>query len=610
MKNKLIDILLFWSLLCGTAFAQNGSFTAAVERTTVALGEQFDITFTLSGAGGGRNFHPPSFDDFLTLAGPNQSTNMQFINGTVSSSVSYSYTLQPRAEGVFAIGPATIEYEGKQLETRPIAMTVTKSAPPPKKIQQNQNQQQQDADLGKQIADNLFLKVSVDRSHVYQGEQITATYKLYNRTRLANLSIGKSPAFTGFWSEDLEEIKQVQFTQEVMNGKRYDVAVLKKIALFPQRSGTLEVDPMEINCVIQVQSRRKSNDIFDQFFNDPFFGGGLSNFNRKLRSEPLKITVSPLPVSGIPGGFGGAVGKFSMEAGLDKSQTTTNEPVTLRVMISGSGNLKLLTAPDINFPPDLEKYDPKILDNISHQGDKMSGSRTFEFLLIPRHAGDQRISAFHFSYFDVEKKSYVSLTSPGFLLEVGKGNEFIAAPSSGISKEEVRLLGEDIRFIRSDNVSFRRRGETFAGSLGFYLFSVAPLFAFAALVFVMKRRQELLGDVLSLRSRKARKIAQKRLLEAKKFMDQKKKEAFYAEISRALWGYVADKLSLPPADLSTDAVRSTLGSRGIAEEFILGLTSTIEQCEFARFAPSPDMSQMDGVYTKAVGLISAIEEAL
>ena len=610
MHRRLVEIGSVLLLVAFQGKTQDVSFIASVDQTTVAMGEQFEITFTLNGTGGGKNFRPPSFTDFLTLAGPNQSTNMQFINGAVSSSVSYSYVLQPRAEGKFIIGPASIEYDGKNLHTQPIAMTVTNGAPAPKRNPQKQSQPQEDADLGKQIGENVFLKISVDKSHVYQGEQVTATYKLYNRARLANLSVGKAPALIGFWSEDLEEIKQVRYTQEIVNGKRFDVAVLKKVALFPQRSGTLEIDPMEVNCVVQVQSRRRSNDIFDQFFNDPFFGTGFSNVNHKVTSDPVKITVEPLPMAHVPQGFGGAVGKFSMEAWLDKAQTKTNEPVTLKVKISGSGNLKLLEAPNITIPPDLEKYDPKIADNISHQGERITGSRTFEFLLIPRHAGWQHIASFPFSYFDIEKKSYVALSSPDFRLDVEKGNEALAVSSSGISKEDVKLLGEDIRFIRSENVLFTRRGETFAGSFGFYLLSVSPILAFIGTVLALRRRRELLGDVTSARNRKARKLAGQRLVEARRFLEQKKREEFYAEISRALWGYIADKLSIPPADLSTDTVRSTLGSREIQEDVIARLTSTIEQCEFARFAPASDSLQMDAMYREAVDLISMIEGVL
>jgi len=569
------------------------------------MGEQIQLTFTLSGSGGGSDFRPPSFNDFLTLSGPNRSDNMQIINGSVSSSVSYGYILQPRAEGKFTIGPASIKYNGRELRSQPILIEVTKGAPPSK-----QGQKQADnTDIGKQIGDNLFLKVTVDKPRLYQGEQLTATYKIYTRIAVMNYGITKVPSLTGFWSEDLEVPKQLQLTTEVVGGKQYRVGILKKVALFPQRSGSLSIDPMETECVVQVQTKRRSNDFFDQFFNDPFFGN-VQQVKYKVQSEPMKVAVLPLPSSGVPKGFAGAVGKFSMEAWLDKRQTKANEPVTLRVKISGTGNLKLLEAPALNVPPDLEKYDPKISDNVTKQGDRISGSRTFEYLLIPRHPGDQKIPPFQFAYFDIEGKSYVSLSSPEFLLTVEKGTENATAAASGISKEDVKLLGEDIRFIKSGQVQLRRRGEIFPGSFVFYAASIFPVVAFFGFFFYLKRREKVMGNAVMLRNRRARKVVRQRLIEAKKFLDGKKREEFYAEASRALWGYIGDKLGIPPADLSTEAVKTSLDGRGIAAETVSKLLSTIENCEYARFAPSSDAGQMETVYNEAAALISSIEDQL
>lgn len=606
--TRLVEILLFviWNLiiLSNSGYSQDASFTASVDKNRIAMGKQFEITFELTGTSGGKNFRPPSFNDFLVLSGPNQSTNMQFINGAVSSSVSYGYVLQPRSEGKFTIGPATIDHGGKQLRTQPLAIEVTKGTPRPKQ----QARQADDADLERQIGDNLFMRIMVDRTRIYQGEQLTATYKIYTRVNVVNYNVAKLPALTGFWSEDLEVPKQIQLTNEVINGKQFRVGVLKKIALFPQRHGTLRLDPMEVSCVVQVPMRRRSNDWFDQFFNDPFFGN-VRNVEYKVQNDPMTITVLPLPSANIPEGFNGAVGKFSMEAWLDKRQTKVNEPVTLKVKISGRGNLKLLEAPQIIIPPDIERYDPKISDNISNQGGKISGSRTFEYLLIPRHAGEQKIASFPFSFFDVDKKTYLTVRSPEFTLSVEKGAEISSAPIAGISKEDVKLLGEDIRFIKSGE-SLRKRGDTFLGSPTFYVFSISPIIAFVGFVFFIKRREKVLGDVVTLRNRKARKMAQKRLQEAKKYLHEKKKEEFYLEVSRALWGYVSDKLGLPPVDLSLEIVRVSLESRGVPSEAALKLTSTIEQCEFARFAPSQDSLQMDNVHNEAVDLISTIEEQL
>jgi len=587
-------------------FAQE--FSASVDKNQIAVGDQLGVTFTLNGSSGGNNFRPPAFNDFLVQSGPNQSTSMQFINGSVSASVSYSYVLQPRAEGKFAIGPATIEVGGKKLSTQPITIEISKGAARPNQPRTS-GQQAESQDVGRQIGDNLFLKVTVDKARVYMGEQITATYKIYTRVNIANYAVSKVPALTGFWSEDLDVPKQIQLTNEVVNGKQYRVGVLKKVALFPQRSGTLDLDPMEAECVVQLQNRRRSNDFFDQFFNDPFFGN-VQNVNYKVRNEPLKVAVLPLPGENVPPGFSGAVGRYSMDAWLDKNQTKTNEAVTLKVKISGRGNLKLIEAPAVIVPPDLDRYDPKISDNITNQGNQISGSRTYEYLLIPRHPGQQTIASFPFSFYDTEKRTYVTLRSPEFSLNVEQGSELGLTPVAGVSKEDVKLLGEDIRFIKSGSYTFHRRGDRLMDSPMFVVFSVSPIIAFVGFVFFVRRRERVLGDVRALRNRRARKIAQKRLTEAKGFLDAKKKEDFYTEVSRALWGFVSDKLGLPQSDLSVDVIRTSLEIRGIPADVISKLSTIIEQCEYARFAPSTDSMQMDQVYNEAVAIISSIEEQM
>jgi hypothetical protein len=587
------------------AFSQNGSFTASVDNNQVAVGDQFQVTFTLSGSGGGSNFRPPAFNEFFTLSGPNQSTNMQIVNGAVSSSVSYTYVLQAKTEGKITIGPASIDMGGKRLQTQPIVITVTKGTARPKQNAPNSG----NADVGRQIGDNLFLKAVVDKTTIYQGEQVTVTYKIYTRVSVVNYNITKLPSLTGFWSEDLSVPKEIQLANETINGKQYRVGILKKVALFPQRSGTLQIDPMDAECVVQVQSRQRSNNIFDQFFNDPFFGN-VQNVKYAAHSQAVKINVNPLPSGNVPEGFTGAVGKFSMEAWLDKRETKTNDPVTLKVKISGQGNLKLLESPAINVPSDLEKYDPKVTDNFSNEGNKISGSRTFEYLLIPRHPGDQTIASFPFSYFDLDKKSYVTFRSPEFSLKVARGNELAASASSGISKEDVKLLGEDIRFIKSGNSSLRKAGSGIAGSPEFYALTISPFFLFVGFVVYMRRRERILGDVRLVRNRKARKIAQKRLEESKKFLQAKKKEEFYAAISKALWGYASDKLGIPVADLTLEHIELKLQERNIPAELVAQLRSTIEQCDFARFAPASDSLQMEAIYTDTVNLISTIEEKI
>jgi len=594
------------ALLFITSLCLSQQFTASVDRNKLATGEQFELTFMLEGAGGGNNFRPPQLNNFNILSGPNQSTNFSFNNGQSSSSVSYSYVLQARAEGKQTIGAATIQVNGKTFQTQPITIEVTKGEPQAKQ-QPRGKQQQGEADIAQQIGDNLFLRVTVDKPKCYQGEQITATYKIYTRINITNYGVNKVPALTGFWSEDLEVPKQIQLTNEVINGKQYRVGILKKVALFAQRSGTLELDPMEVECVVQVQTKQRSNNIFDQFFNDPFFGSAR-NVNYKVKSEPARVNVLPLPQDNVPPGFTGAVGTFTMDAWLDKKETKTNEAVTLKIKITGSGNLKLLQDPSPVIPPDIEKYEPKISDNISSKGNVISGSRSFEYLLIPRHAGDLKIASFPFTYFNVAKKAYVTLNSPDFSLSVGKGTNAESTPVSGISKEDVKLIGEDIRFIKSGATSFSPKGDRLFGSITFYALSISPIVAFIGFVAFMRKRERFLGDILAVKNKKARKIAQQRLSAAKTFLTAKKREEFYNEIARALWGYVSDKLGIPPSDLTIDSIKSTLEQRGVPAETVTKLASTFEQCEFARFAPSSDSTQLDTMYNEATTLISTIED--
>src|SRR5579862_2881412 len=467
MSRRYIRLGGLVILLCSFAAIAFGqaSFTATVDNDHVSTGDQIQLTFTLNSANGGVNFRPPAMNDFLVLSGPNQSTNMQFVNGSVSSSVSYGFVVQPRAAGTFTIGPAIIDYGGKQLTTQPIKIVVSKGAPPPKGNAQQGGAANgaPNADINKQIGDNVFVRTVVDKAKAYQGEQILLTYKLYYRINVGGPNIDKLPALTGFWNEDFTLTKATQNITETVNGKQYNVFIIKKSAIFPQRSGILTIDPLEAKIPVQVRTQRRTNDIFDQFINDPIFGG-VQNVNYPVHTDPVKITVLPLPSENVPEGFNGAVGKYTMESWIDKKAVKTGEAVTLRIKVTGRGNLKLLEAPTVNVSPDIERYDPKISDNITTDNNIIGGSRTFEYLLIPRNPGEQRIASLPFSYFDIESKSYKTYHTPEFVLNVEKGAGYAASNVEGVSKEDVKLLGEDIRFIKSGNAGLRRKGDRLAGS--------------------------------------------------------------------------------------------------------------------------------------------------
>ena len=602
----LFSIALAISAWSVTAVAGDASFEASVDKNPVALGDQFTLSFILNNAGvsGGKNMRLPDLSRFHIMSGPNQSTNMQFINGAVSSSVTYSYVLQPKDMGKFTIGAATIEADGKQYATRPITLDVVKGAP-----RQKQQAPPPD-DVGAQIGDNLFLKAVVDKSHVILGEQINLTFKLYTRVSVTNYGVDKSPAMTGFWGEDIDSPKNIALSNEVVNGKQYRVGVIRKMALFPTQSGTLEIAPMEVTTQVQMQTR--SLDPFDAFFRDPF--GRTVNY--KVKSEPIKIRVDALP-SGAPPSFKGAVGKFTMSTAIDKKTTKTNEPVTLKVTIAGTGNIKVLEVPEIELPKDFEQYPPKVSDNINRQEGKISGSKTFEYLLIPRYPGRKTIKPLTFSYFDLGKREYTSLQSPQIELNVEQGAASIPPVIAGGNQEDVQLLNQDIRFIKVGRPSFSRQGEFFYKSGVFVALVFLPLLGFAGTLVYVRQRQAEMQDAAGYRNRRALKVAQKGLKHAEQLLASKtsgssaKKLEFYSEVSRALHKYLGDKLNIQQADLSIESVLAALSSRSVNGEIPGALKSLWETCEMARFAPtSLEAAAIQNTFDEARRLIVELERTL
>ncbi|MCX6136796.1 MAG: BatD family protein [Ignavibacteriales bacterium] len=599
--------LALWAIETPAAFAQE--LTAAVDKATVATDEHFQLEFTFTGGGvsGGKNFKMPDMSRFLILSGPSQSTSMQIINGSVSSSVTYSYVLQPRDPGKFVIGTATIEAGGKQYSSQPLTITVVKGSG--KSAPSAGAQQQADAQV--QVGDNLFLRAVVDRSRVFVGEQITVQYKIYTRVRIGNYSLNKLPAMTGFWGEELAMPQQVNLANETINGKQYQVGTLKKTALFPTQSGTLQITPMDITCQVQVQAqnRRRSNDWFDQFFNDPFGAGG-SMQSVSVKSPAVTITVLPLPKTDVPASFKGAVGRFGLQVSLSKNRVKTNEPVTLKAVISGSGNVKILEAPALELPGDFEKYDPKVNESIERNG-VINGSKTFEWLIVPRYPGAKKIPALEFSYYDPARGKYTTVRSNPIDVTVEKGSAESVPAASGISKEDVKLLSQDIRFIKTGNSSFRPRDEEYLSSGTLLALAGVPLLGFIGLLIYRQSSVKARADVVSFRSRRAMKIATKRLKQAKILLARNDAQVFYAEIARALWAYLADKLAIDTASLSIDSVFDELTRRAVPVPLAVQIREALEACEFARFAPaSSSPEEKSKMYSAANDVIVAAEKEL
>jgi len=608
-KRKMILALFIFTFSILNACAQ---FSATTSQSTVGVGDQFQITFTLQG--NGTNFRAPTFADFNTLGGPSQSTNVQMINGGFSQSISFTYVLQAVKEGTFTIGSAFIESGGKKLQSNPLTITVVKgNAPPPTAGGQKSGNQQSGGNDVQSGGKNVFLKVGVDKTNVYQGEGIIVTYKLYTKVNLVNYAISKVPSFNGFWSQEIQLPQQLQFRKENFDGVAYNVADIKKFVLFPQRSGSLSLEPMEGEVVARVQvKRQQSRDPFDQFFNDPFFNnqffGNVQDVKVGLKSEATKITVRDLPAN-APSNFTGAVGNFSMEASLDKKETKAHDAVTLKIKVTGKGNLKLIEAPKINFPAEFESYDPKVNTNISATTSGVSGSKTFEYLIIPRNAGEYKIPVSGFSYFDLDKKRYISIDGTEFLLKVDKGTETVTTTVSGVSKSDIQFLGKDIRFIKTAVPSFVQSNQILYNTPVFYSLMAAPALMFVFLLAFRKRYREMQSNVTLMRSRKANKVAKKRLSAAKKFLGENKREAFLDEMFRAMWGFVSDKLQIPVSELTKDNVVSALSSRNISKESTDLFIEALDACELARFAPGV-ASSIEEIYKKGIDVISKLEEEI
>ena len=536
---------------------------------------------------------------------------MQFINGNMSQSVSFTYYLTANSEGTFRIDPATITVNGGKVKSNTLTINVVKS----QKAQSGaQQQKSNDADAG--ISSNsVFLRVSVNKSSVYRGEALLATYKLYTKVNLVNYSIDKLPALNGFWSQELKMPQQLELTTENYNGEMYRVGIVKKVLLFPQQSGTLTIEPMEGSCIARIQTQRKRSnnpfDIFnDPFFNDPFFGSA-QDVKVNVKSLPVKITVKDLPQEN-DNAFKGAIGSFSLQATTDNDKVKANDAINLKIKISGKGNLKLIDAPEVEVPTDFEKYDPKVSDNTNISESGVSGSKTFEYLLIPRHEGEYTIDPIKFTYFDLDKKQYEQLQSSAFKITVkGISGDASAAQSVATSqnKTDIKLLGKDISFIKTGKLT-TKPATTFYLSGLYYLLVAIPFAALILLILYIRKRNRLAGDAEYMRSSRATKMAHKRLSIAKKMIDAKKDDAFYEEISKAIYGYASDKLNINFSEMTKENLRQKLINRNIPDALTERIIATIDLCELARYAPLTQNNNTQSIYTEAAAIITELENYL
>lgn len=607
-KSKIILCLiaLLGILLPQFLFAQEASFTAGVSKNKLVVGEQFQLSFTINT--NASNFNAPDLNSFIVYSGPNQSSSMQIINGSVSQTISINYILAAKNEGKFTIGAASIKVGNKVLNTKPITIEVGKGNGQSQSQQGNSAaSRSNNSGYPEDVESNIFMIASVSKNKVYQGEQLLVTYKVYTRLNIVDNALSKAPSFNGFWSEEVPNpTRQSELHSEVLDGIQYQVAEIKKTILIPQRSGTLTIDPLEMEVVTRVKSKSRNNNFFDQFF-----GGGYQDVKLSIGSKPVKIEVMPLPEKGRPENFNGAVGQLNIEASIKNNELKTDEGCNLTYTISGKGNLKLLEAFKLKLPADIETYDPKISDKITVSVDGVKGSRTFDYLLIPRFAGNYTIPGLQFSYFDPQKGQYISLPGNDFILKVAKGQGGDGMSiSRGTEKEDVKQLGNDIRYIKTNLPLFVPKQNALFGSSFFWILMVVPVVIYFLFLIWFRNYKKETSDVNGLKRRKANSMAQKQLKLANEFLQKNDYNAFFDEVFKALYGYLGNKLSLSVADLNKGKIESSLRAKEVEENVIIQLLELLELCEFARFAPVKNNEKMKDAYQKSAELISVLESKL
>lgn len=603
--------LIFFLLLAITVLpiqAKNDVTLVAEAPDVVVSGDQFRLTFTVN-TQKGKDFLAPSISGFDVLMGPSRSqqSSTQIINGKVSSSsaITYTYILMAGKEGTYTIPAASIEVDGKKIFSN--ALTI-KVLPPDQSAGNQQSGQGQSNSSRGQIAGgkisdkDLFITATAAKTTVYEQEAILLTYKVYTLVNLRQL-YGKMPDLKGFHTQEIELPQQKTFSLEHYNGRNYNTTIWSQYVLFPQQTGKLEIPSITFEGIVAQQTI--SDDPFDAFFN----GGGYIEVKKKIVTPKVTINVKPLPAK--PDNFSGGVGGFTLSSSINAKEVKTNDAVTIKLTIKGAGNMKLINTPEVKFPEDFEIYDPKVTNNFDVSRAGLSGTQTIEYLAIPRHAGDFTIPQVEFTYFDLKSQAYKTLKTEEYHLKVakGKGNaDQVIADFT--NKENVKVLGQDVRFIKLGDTELLPKGKVFFGTTGYWLGYIIPFIIFVVLVIFFRKQAAENANIAKVKTKKANKVATKRMKLAGKLLAENKKNEFYDEVLKALWGYISDKLSIPVSQLSKDNIEAELMRYGVSDEVTKTFIDALNECEFARYAPGNENEAMDKVYAASVEAISKMENSI
>lgn len=612
--RKIIFLWIVLTAVCATVFADEKiSFTASAP-DAVAVGDQFRLSYTVT-TQKVRDFRAPSIKGFEVLMGPSRSqqSSVQMINGqtTSTSSITFTYILMATAEGDFTIPGATITAEGNQMVSNSVHVKVLPADQQSSGNTSGNGGRQgggntSRASSGTSVSNSdLFIKATASKTTVYEQEAFLLTYKIYTLVDLRAFDNVKLPDFKGFHSQEVELPNDRRWGLEHYNGRNYQTTVYRQFVLFPQQSGKLTIDAARFDAVIDKTTQ--VSDPFEAFFNG---GGNVVQVKKSLLTPQLTIDVKSLP-AGKPEDFSGGVGEFNITSSINTTSVKTNDAVTVKLVISGTGNLKLLSNPEIKFPDEFEIYDPKVDNKFRLTNAGLSGSKIIEYLAIPRNAGTYKIPAVKFSYFDINSRSYKTLTTEEYELHVEKGAGNAAQTIANFTnKEDLKVLNEDIRFIKQNDVTLSPKGEFFFGSTTCWMFYLVPGILFVLFFIVYRKQIAANANVAKMRTKKANKVAVKRMKQAGKLLAENKKDAFYDEVLKALWGYISDKLNIPVSRLSKDNIEEELRNYGVDDVLIKEFLDALNNCEFARFAPGDDNQAMDKVYSASLEVISKMENSI
>ena len=575
----------------------------------VGADEQFNVSFSVEGEHAPSEFEWEPGDGFRLVWGPQKgtSTSISIVNGKRSKSVtnSYTYVLMPSRTGTFTLPGATATIQGKKVSSRSFSIEVvagnaSRNNSGAAASSGNSAARQQQA-TGNISSDDIYMRLIVNKTRAVVGEGISATLKLYQRVNVQGFEDARFPSFNGFWSQELQAPSSIEFKRENVGGEIFNTAVLRSWNLIPQKAGDVTIEPAELVCLVNVRAATSSSgSIFDSFFQDNY-----RTVRKRVTTQPVTLHISALP-AGAPASFGGGVGKFDMKAELTRDSLKTHDAASLKVTISGTGNLALLTAPKVSFPPDFEVYDMKSTDS--------GRSRVFEYPFIPRSHGEFEIGPVEYSYYDISSGRYVTLTSGPLMLTVARGAELESAVPAGgqlvQTRRDVKDLGSDIRFISSKLPSLSSTGRFFVWSPLFWGLAAFLLLAAAAVWFILRRRAALRADVAGSRNRAATKMARKRLAQAGEFLQKNLYTAFYEELHKTLLGFISDKLNMDATDMSKENISARLCSEGVSEGLAADFSALLDACEYARYAPDAGHDAMNSHYESAVSVISAIDSSM